>query len=97
MSTDKESDEDSTTIDCDIHGTSLGAVVCRHHLHPTDTALGFVENCSDPGDLQAWCDACEEVFVREGEMTDAFLQFNDFAVVCIACYARIKKLHSAPN
>ena len=91
------SDNRSTTIDCEVHGTSRSAVVCRHLLRPTDATLGFVENSSDPDDLQAWCDACEEMFLREQELTEAFREFNDFAVVCINCYARLKTLHSAPN
>jgi hypothetical protein len=45
---------------------------------------GFVENSSDPDDLQAWCAACEELFIREGEMTEAFRAFNDMKVVCDA-------------
>lgn len=98
--TDEDEDDaesTSTTIDCDEHGSSPGAVVCCHMLHPTDAILGFVENSSDPDDLQAWCDACEEMFLREDGKTEAFIKFNDFAIVCVTCYARFKKLHSAPN
>jgi RNAse (barnase) inhibitor barstar len=96
-SDEDDSDEEPMTIDCKVHGTSRSAIVCRHHVHPTDTALGFVENSSDPDDLQAWCDACEEMFLSEGDKTEAFLKFNHFAVVCVACYERLKQLHSAPN
>lgn len=97
MSDDDESDDEPMMIDCDVHGAGRSAVVCRHHLRPTDSILGFVENSSDPDDLQAWCNACEEMFLREQELTEAFREFNDFAVVCIECYARLKKLHSSPN
>lgn len=90
-------DDRPATIDCEIHGTSRGAIVCRHLLRPTDAILGFVENSSDPNDLQAWCDLCEEMFLREQALTEAFREFNDFAVVCIACYARMKKLHQATS
>src|SRR4051794_12109485 len=85
---DDESSDDPMTIDCDVHGTSRSAVVCRHHTRPGDAALGFVENSSDPDDLQAWCEACEEMFLREGDKTEAFLKFNNFALVCVDCYAR---------
>ena len=54
----------------------------------TDSVVGFVENSSDPNDLQAWCDACERMFLVEQELSEAFLQFNDMSVVCDFCYAR---------
>jgi hypothetical protein len=56
--------------------------------------VGFVENTSDPHDLQAWCDECEAYFTREGALTEAFKRFNDFAVVCVACYSELKARHS---
>ena len=55
---------------------------------------GFIENCSDPDDLQAWCHACEEKFEEEGGMTDAFRQFNDMVLVCIDCYVDAKSRHT---
>lgn len=70
------------------------AVVCRHHVVAEDRVLGFVENSSDPNDLQAWCDECEALFQREGELTEDFRRFNDFAVVCVVCYAELKTKHS---
>lgn len=60
-----------STIDCDTHGTRKTAIVCCHLLRPTDVKLGFVENNPDPDDLQAWCDDCERMYVRERSMTEA--------------------------
>ena len=60
-----------------------------------DRIVGFVENSSDPTDLQAWCDACERMFVSEGDKTPAFLAFNQMALVCDICYASFKERHSA--
>jgi hypothetical protein len=88
-------DGEPSTVACDAHGVRRASVVCRHLLQPFDVALGFIENCSDPDDLQAWCNACEQMFLREQELTEAFRAFCDMAVVCDACYARLKKLHSA--
>ncbi len=82
------------SISCSKHGTKTSAVVCRHHLDIRDREVGFVENSSDPDDLQAWCDLCEAKFLEEGDKTDAFLAFNRFAVVCIECYARLKRQHT---
>ena len=69
-------------------------MVCRHHVEVRDRAVGFVENSDDPSDLQAWCDDCEDLFLREGDKTEAFCRFNSFAVICVDCYSRIKASHS---
>ena len=86
--------DDPNLIDCDRHGRGPCAVVCRHHINARGRAVGFIENCSDPADLQAWCTACEERFLDEGGMTKAFVAYNNFAVVCIACYAELKQRHT---
>ncbi len=71
------------------------AVVCWHHLSVQDRAVGFIENSDNPIDLQAWCLACEAMFVSEGEMTEKFRAFNDFVLVCVECYAEIKVRHES--
>jgi hypothetical protein len=87
------SDDEPLYVDCETHGGSLAAVVCCHMLE-SDTPVGFVENSSDPDDLQAWCDACEAMFLSEGDKTEAFEEFNDRAIVCSDCYAEFKARHS---
>lgn len=64
-------------------------------INAGDAVVGFIENSSDPDDLQAWCDQCEAFFVREGGLTEAFRKFNDLAVVCDFCYASYRDRHSA--
>ena len=80
-------------IVCGSHGERLSAVVCRHHLTVVDRSVGFIENSDDPDDLQAWCDDCEDLFLREGDKTEEFLKFNDFALVCVDCYVRLRARH----
>lgn len=82
-------------VDCGAHGKRVAAVVCGHMLGPPPEHLGFVENSSDPNDLQGWCLACEETFTLEGSMTEAFLAFNQAAVVCVKCYAELKAWHQS--
>ena len=81
------------TINCS-HGDRPAAVVCGHLLRTKDRVVGFVENSSDPADLQAWCDACESAFLREGGLTPQFREFNDMVVVCDLCYSEIKERHN---
>ena len=80
-------------IVCGSHGEKVSAIVCRHHLEVHDRTAGFVENSDDPDDLQAWCDDCEDLFLRAGDKTDKFLKFNNFAVVCVDCYVRLRGAH----
>jgi hypothetical protein len=83
-------------IDCGIHGKRISAVVCKHMLRSEPAPSGFIENSSDPDDLQAWCYQCEEKFEQEGGMTETFRQFNSMAIVCVACYAEAKSRHALP-
>ena len=86
-------DEGPLYVDCDRHGRGIAAVVCRHLCDRESPPRGFIENSSEPGDLQAWCYDCETMFEQEGEMNEAFRQFNDMALVCEACYAEIRERH----
>jgi hypothetical protein len=70
------------------------AVVCGHMHSARDEVVGFVENCSDPTDLQAWCESCENVFLAEGDKTPKFLEYN-LALECDVCYANLKDRHGA--
>jgi hypothetical protein len=76
------------------HGVLASTVVCRHHVTAQERVVGFIEISDDPHDLGAWCDECEAFFEREGERTEAFDRFNDFALVCVACYSELKARHS---
>ena len=76
-------------IDCESHGLQFAAVVCGQML-AAGHGIGFVENSSDPSDLQAWCHACEALFLREDSKTETFLRFNKMTVVCADCYAEFK-------
>jgi hypothetical protein len=88
---------DPRTISCGTHGTRVPAIVCCHMIQAKDRAVGFVENSSDPEDLQAWCDECERVFIEEGDKTERFRRFNDFVVVCDFCYASLKERHGGES
>lgn len=91
------SNEEPLMVDCGAHGKRVAAVVCRHLLNEDSRQLGFVENSSDPNDLQAWCADCEERFLEEGDMTQDFRDFSKISLVCVACYAEIRTRHSGVN
>ena len=83
------------TINCETHGSAcIAAVVCGHMIDSEGSAVGFIENNDDPNDLQAWCEDCEEMFVREDDKTEAFREFNRMTIVCSTCYQALKSKHS---
>ena len=84
-------------VDCGKHGQRVSAVVCRHLVKASGERVGFIENSSDPNDLQAWCQKCEIFFEEEGGMTEKFRVFNDMALVCVVCYENSKEYHRAGN
>lgn len=87
-------DSEPLTVSCGAHGQRVAAVVCCHLIERESPAAGFVENSSDPNDLQGWCYACEDRFQAEGGMTEGFREFTGMSVVCVDCYAEAKTRHS---
>lgn len=83
-------------VNCGAHGERISAVVCKHMLNSQPAPAGFIENSSDPNDLQAWCYHCEDKFEKEGGMTAAFREFNGMAIVCVCCYNEAKVRHTIP-
>lgn len=83
------------SIDCEAHGKGTAATVCCHLPHYKRAPLGFIENSSEPGDLQGWCYACEHMFSLEGEMTEKFKEFCSFVLVCEECYSAIRRNHGS--
>jgi len=81
-------------INCECHGKGNSAVVCGHMVKNKGVPIGFVENSSEPSDLQAWCYACEYLFQQENGMTELFTAFNQMVLVCSECYSEIKHHHS---
>ena len=76
------------------HGQRPAATVCGHMVTAADEIVGFVENSSDPLDLQAWCNACEQLFLIEGDRTPRFQEFTQMTIVCDICYGTFKARHS---
>jgi len=88
-------DGSAQVVKCGTHGQRIAAVVCVHLLEAGERHVGFVENSSDPADLQAWCEACEALFLEQDGMTASFREFTGMSVVCDFCYAAIKARQTA--
>ena len=81
-------------INCEKHGNFVTAAVCGHLVKNNGVPLGFIENSSEPNDLQGWCYACEFLFSEENDKTERFRKFCDHSIVCSKCYEELKEFHS---
>jgi hypothetical protein len=77
--------------------TEIGVVsrsVTRAHVAFFDSVNKDLALDVRPGRLASLCDACEQLFLHEGERTQAFTEFCNVRLVCVFCYATIKERHS---
>ena len=82
-------------IQCKKHGERYPAFVCQHLVD--GTGLGFWEPFdSDPTktyteeELNAWCNKCDEILIKEGEWNDKSEAFAQIKLVCDKCFFRMK-------
>jgi hypothetical protein len=83
-------------VQCGTHGEVLPAYVCCHLVPCGPAPLGFHEPDPDPDepdDLQAWCDACDEVLEQHGEWNDESEAFAKIRLVCEFCFAALRERH----
>jgi len=90
-------------LECTTHGEQYAAFICQHLVEGIE--LGFWEpfdSTADEiyteGELNGWCDKCDDVLMEEGEWNDKSEAFAKIQVVCTKCYFSIKKLNKRnPN
>jgi hypothetical protein len=85
-------------VECCTHGNRYPAYACQH-LN-TQTPVGFYEPlASDPDviyandELNAWCNACDEVLLKVGEWNEESEAFAKIKLICDRCYFDIKELN----
>ena len=85
---------------CKIHGNTAPAILCCH-LADFDLingkSLGWVQAEYDPenpqpGDLMAWCSACDEIYEADGGWNDE--NDSNFRVVCEVCFDAVREKQS---
>jgi len=80
---------------CDKHISDRVAFVCQHLIN--NVSIGFHEAfdsdqaIESDDDLQAWCDECEKIRLKEDGWTDDAMAFANIKVVCNQCYFEIKE------
>ena len=89
-------------VDCFNHGLRNRAFVCQHLI--CGDAKGFWEPFdSDPtrqypdGELNAWCDECDKILMKEGEWNEKSETFAQIQLICDECFFQMKKLSNGSS
>ena len=76
----------TTELHCDTHGPSVSAYLCAHLLlQPVQTWHCNPPTAEEPCP-DAWCDACERLFLQEGEWNEKNEGQVNIRLVCQHCY-----------
>jgi hypothetical protein len=81
---------DPELVECDVHGSSLPAFVCRHLMQGEDR--GFYNSgtpAPDESRPDAWCRACEAVRLATGGSWTADNE-PELGLVCAECWDGIR-------
>lgn len=86
-------------IDCDCHGLKRHAFVCQHLNKKIKK--GFNEafetweemELHEDDDLQAWCDACEEIRVEHDGWNEESEKYSKIKLICEGCYFEMKEIN----
>jgi hypothetical protein len=81
--------DDLDEVTCDEHGQAKTTYVCSHL--PTDPVQRWhcARACDDNRWPDAWCDQCNEIFLREGEWNDQNSDGIELKILCHHCYERL--------
>ena len=97
------SDTSDQSVDCSTHGRTGPAILCRHlcDAGTEGDPAGWVQAAYDrenrePGDLMAWCHACDRAYERFGGWNEDSEPEAAFRVVCSACFEAIGQVHAIP-
>ena len=82
----------NSTMECERHGMHRPAFICKHLQF--GERIGFNQP-GGPFDPEwpfqnAWCDACDEVLLREGEWNDISEGFAQVMLICEGCFEEIR-------
>ena len=93
--------KEDRSVECTRHGKREAAFVCQHLVAGAKgPPLGFHAAAVDPdnrswGDLNGWCDACDDVYILDGGWTKAAKAFTNIKVVCAGCFHDLQARHGA--
>lgn len=77
---------DDDTVTCETHGSSAPTFVCGHlHRDPVQRWHGDAATAEHRWP-DAWCDRCNEAWLRHGEWNDENSGVADLKILCRGCY-----------
>jgi len=83
-------------INCSTHGICNYALVCQHLAKQNEDEIPmkyYVANSQDDDSRSSvenvWCEACDSILKKEGDWTDAAVEFAYPQVICSECLQSI--------
>jgi hypothetical protein len=92
-------EEGERFVECYRHGRSQPAFVCRHLVaqsrEQVPKPIGFFQAKFDPDnrrwdDLNAWCRACDDMLIAEGEWSERSTELAGITLVCAGCFSDMR-------
>lgn len=84
--------QDRDKIACAEDGEGYEAFVCKHLFENPAQQWYSREPSSENPWPDAWCGACDKVFMRDGEWTDENSACIEIKLICHHCYERRRAL-----
>jgi hypothetical protein len=82
--------DESDEVSCSAHGKASATYVCGHlTTNPAQRWHGDYPSEKDPWP-DAWCNQCNEAFLREGEWNEKNTDCLDLKILCSHCYEEAK-------
>lgn len=83
-------------VECATHGRALAAYVCHHLVGSLrdETTPGVSWLRDSDGNVNAWCDECDENLNRHGgEWNDETEGFAKISLICEGCFDRLTQMN----
>lgn len=79
---------DREEIECSADGKGYEAYICEHLFENSMQAWHSATPTPDNRWPDAWCEKCNDVYVRDGEWTDDNSASLGVKLICSFCYER---------
>lgn len=92
---EEEREEARFQANCEVHGTTAPAFVCKHLGTGKDLGF-FTSEDSEGARPDAWCSECEEVRIAGGgDWNDQSEELLGITLICVHCYDQAQKRNEA--
>lgn len=80
----------SHQVECSHHGGGFAAYICEHLVANPAQKWFSNEPCEDDRWPDAWCAACELLFLEQGELNEKNQPKREIKLICHHCYESLR-------